>query len=132
MSNITKTDDKITELQNQIKELKIKEQQLEEETKKPSEENTIPLDVCTEIKHQNLAQIIYTENKKKAEASEALLEKFIPKRDMDNVPLLGPNSHLQIDPEYLQQKPIYNQPSDTPVYHSQGANGISWEINDDF
>ena len=127
VSNITKTDDKITELQNQIKELKIKEQQLEEETKKPSEENTIPLDVCTEIKHQNLAQIIYTENKKKAEASEALLEKFIPKRDMDNVPLLGPNSHLQIDAAFLQQKPIYNQPSDTPVYHENKSKHINFK-----
>ena len=46
-------------------------------------------------KNQSIAQIIYAENRKKAKLSHSMLEKYAP----------------------IGELPLYNQPSDTTLYH---------------
>lgn len=93
LQQISKVDREIAKTESFITLLKKQEHELEGNASKPAvksevEENTQP-------KHQSLAQKIYAENRKKAQNAHAKLE------------LLGSKVEW----------PIYNQPSDSPVYH---------------
>ncbi|KAF6215831.1 hypothetical protein GE061_000166 [Apolygus lucorum] len=93
LHGISKVDREITKTELQISTLKRKQQELEEAAKKPeveAEEEEIP-----QPKHHSPAQKIYAENRRKAQEAHGLLKH------------LGPAIQL----------PLYNQPSDTAVYH---------------
>lgn len=103
LQSMEKVDREITQVEQQINNLKKKQTQLEEEAcKQPIElpEEEVPL---PEPKPKSVVQIIYKENKKKAETAAARLAKF-------SVPLPG-------------GKPLYNQPSDLPCYHENLRRG---------
>ncbi|KAL3856873.1 hypothetical protein ACJMK2_011584, partial [Sinanodonta woodiana] len=94
---ISRVDREIGIVEQQIMKLKKKQQQLEEAAARPPEEKPVIPDLpVPETKHlQSIAQIIYAENRKKAEEAHSIFAK------------LGPKIEL----------PLYNQPSDTPIYH---------------
>ncbi|XP_076800276.1 uncharacterized protein LOC143445222 isoform X4 [Clavelina lepadiformis] len=90
-----KVDREITKVESEINRLQKKKTQLEESAKKPPEpEKAESSPQRVEPKHRDLWQIIYAENKKKAEAARSVLDGICPIYDM----------------------PLYNQPSDTKVY----------------
>lgn len=95
IQNMDRVDREITMVEQQISKLKKKQQQLEEEAAKPPEPEKPVSPPPIESKHRSLVQIIYDENRKKAEAAHRILEG------------LGPQLEL----------PLYNQPSDTRQYH---------------
>ncbi|XP_077917236.1 nuclear receptor corepressor 2 isoform X17 [Halichoerus grypus] len=95
IQNMDRVDREITMVEQQISKLKKKQQQLEEEAAKPPEPEKPVSPPPIESKHRSLVQIIYDENRKKAEAAHRILEG------------LGPQVEL----------PLYNQPSDTRQYH---------------
>ncbi|GIY37536.1 nuclear receptor corepressor 1 [Caerostris extrusa] len=85
----------INRLEKEITQIECQDE-LEAEARKPSVAKETVKDVCPfESKQMSIAQIIYSENKNKAEESHAVLEKLGPK--------------VQI--------PMYNQPCDTAVYY---------------
>ncbi|KAM5238869.1 nuclear receptor corepressor 2 isoform 2-T2 [Ctenodactylus gundi] len=95
IQNMDRVDREITMVEQQISKLRKKQQQLEEEAAKPPEPEKPVSPPPIESKHRSLVQIIYDENRKKAEAAHRILEG------------LGPQVEL----------PLYNQPSDTRQYH---------------
>ncbi|XP_069134563.1 nuclear receptor corepressor 1-like [Argopecten irradians] len=98
---ISRVDREISKVEQQILKLQKKQHQIEEETSKPPREKSEAPEISSsETKHQSIAQIIYAENRKKAEEAHSLLSK------------LGPKIEL----------PLYNQPSDTIVYHENRRN----------
>uniref|UniRef100_A0A8C9CFH1 Nuclear receptor corepressor 1 n=1 Tax=Phocoena sinus TaxID=42100 RepID=A0A8C9CFH1_PHOSS len=78
------------------------QQQLEEEAAKPPEPEKPVSPPPVEQKHRSIVQIIYDENRKKAEEAHKIFEG------------LGPKVEL----------PLYNQPSDTKVYHENIKTGV--------
>ncbi|KAK2492591.1 hypothetical protein MC885_004439, partial [Smutsia gigantea] len=80
----------------------IAKQQLEEEAAKPPEPEKPVSPPPVEQKHRSIVQIIYDENRKKAEEAHKIFEG------------LGPKVEL----------PLYNQPSDTKVYHENIKTGV--------
>ncbi|XP_015793204.1 nuclear receptor corepressor 1 [Tetranychus urticae] len=97
LQNIDKIDREISQTETQISELKERKKQLElkavsRDSVKDVREN---VDNSSETRQLSIAQHIYSENRKKARESHATLYKLGPKFDL----------------------PLYNQPSDSPVYH---------------
>lgn len=86
-------DREIAKAESQICIHKKKQAELEEIASKPAIKQEI--EEVSQPKHQSLAQKIYAENRKKAQAAHSLLDSLGPKVDW----------------------PIYNQPSDTSIYH---------------
>lgn len=111
LQQISKVDREIAKTESQIINLKKKEQELEENASKPAVKSEVSSKRCgapsvytrlsfqveedLQPKHQSLAQKIYAENRKKAQNAHAKLDSLGPKVEW----------------------PIYNQPSDTTVYH---------------
>lgn len=93
LQQIGKVDREIAKAESQICILKKKQAELEEIASKPAIKQEV--EEVSQPKHQSLAQKIYAENRKKAQAAHSLLDSLGPKVDW----------------------PIYNQPSDTSVYH---------------
>ncbi|XP_026106456.1 nuclear receptor corepressor 1 isoform X3 [Carassius auratus] len=95
IQSMDRVDREIAKVEQQIFKLKKKQQQLEEEAAKPVEPEKPVTPPPVEHKHRSIVQIIYDENRKKAEEAHKILEG------------LGPKVEL----------PLYNQPSDTKIYH---------------
>ncbi|XP_072446244.1 nuclear receptor corepressor 1 isoform X2 [Chiloscyllium punctatum] len=95
IQSMDRVDREIAKVEQQILKLKKKQQQLEEEAAKPPEPEKPVSPPPVEPKHRSIVQIIYDENRKKAEEAHKILEG------------LGPRVEL----------PLYNQPSDTKIYH---------------
>ncbi|XP_030077994.1 nuclear receptor corepressor 1-like [Microcaecilia unicolor] len=94
IQSMDRVDREIAKVEQQILKLKKKQQQLEEEAAKPPEPEKPVSPPPVEQKHRSIIQIIYDENRKKAEEAHKIFEG------------LGPKVEL----------PLYNQPSDTKVY----------------
>lgn len=96
LNNINRLDKEINQVESQVTKLRKKMHELEVEASKPSVSKEDVKDVCpVESKQMSIAQIIYSENRSKAQESHCYLEKLGPKIEI----------------------PMYNQPSDMAVYH---------------
>uniref|UniRef100_H2YNT3 SANT domain-containing protein n=1 Tax=Ciona savignyi TaxID=51511 RepID=H2YNT3_CIOSA len=90
-----KVDREIAKVESEINRIQKKKTQLEERAKMPPEpEKSASSPQRVEPKHRDLWQVIYAENRKKAEAARSILDGLCPRYDM----------------------PLYNQPCDTDVY----------------
>ena len=94
LSKITKVDREIAKTESQIAKLKKKYQEQEEHANKPLSDTNEDSVEEKQPKNQSIAQIIYAENRKKAKSSHEMLEKYA-----------------------VNELPLYNQPSDTSLYH---------------
>ncbi|KAL3191579.1 hypothetical protein MRX96_059677 [Rhipicephalus microplus] len=94
LSAINRIDREIAQVESQTNKLRKKQQELEAnnpaDSKKDTQE-TAPI----EPKQLSVAQVVYSENRKKAQLAHATLDNLGPKVDL----------------------PMYNQPSDTAIYH---------------
>uniref|UniRef100_H2NSU7 Nuclear receptor corepressor 1 n=1 Tax=Pongo abelii TaxID=9601 RepID=H2NSU7_PONAB len=102
IQNTDRVDREIAKVEQKILKLKKKQQQLEEEAAKPPEPEKPVSPPPVEQKHRSIVQIIYDENRKKAEEAHKIFEGFGPKVEL----------------------PLYNQPSDTKVYHENIKTGV--------
>uniref|UniRef100_A0A1B6DW30 Nuclear receptor corepressor 1 n=1 Tax=Clastoptera arizonana TaxID=38151 RepID=A0A1B6DW30_9HEMI len=105
LQQISKVDREISKTETAISKLRKKQQDLvdaatQPDNSKEEEENAM----AQQPKHQSPAQKIYAENRKKAQKAHTLLEK------------LGPKVEL----------PLYNQPSDTAVYHDNKRRHVAF------
>ncbi|XP_022086194.1 nuclear receptor corepressor 1-like isoform X2 [Acanthaster planci] len=96
IQSMERVDREIAKVDSQISKLKKKQQELEERAAKPpqTDKPESPGSLIPEPKQQNLIQVIYAENRRKAEAAHKMLAN------------LGPGNDL----------PMYNQPSDSEQY----------------
>ncbi|XP_041350209.1 uncharacterized protein LOC121369305 isoform X2 [Gigantopelta aegis] len=93
---ITRVEREISQVEQQIKNLKKKQQQLEDQQLKPQEQKQDATEMNnSDPKPQSIAQVIYAENRRKAAEAHKMLDTLGPKVDM----------------------PLYHQPSDAPIYH---------------
>ena len=96
LMKIAKVDREIMVAESQIAKLKKKYREQEETAKQPmsdsNEEEEKP-------KNQSIAQVIYAENRRKAQSSHSMLDKY------------------SLDKYAVNELPLYNQPSDTDLYH---------------
>ncbi|XP_047470502.1 uncharacterized protein LOC125026244 [Penaeus chinensis] len=97
LKRIEKVDRDIAKAESSIAKLRKKEGELEAAAQKGEGGKTEEEDT-KEPKHQSLAQIIYADNRKKAEESHTILDKLMPPTE---------------EPSVL---PLYHQPTDTEVY----------------
>lgn len=103
LQQIGKVDREIAKAESQICIHKKKQAELEEIASKPAIKQEV--EEVLQPKHQSLAQKIYAENRKKAQAAHALLDSLGAKVDW----------------------PIYNQPSDTSVYHENKRKHLTFK-----
>lgn len=96
-------DREIAKAESQISILKKKQHELEEIASKPTVKPEV--EEVAQPKHQSLAQKIYAENRKRAQTAHAELDQ------------LGPKVYW----------PIYNQPSDTDVYHENKRKHVDFK-----
>uniref|UniRef100_A0A674IDW5 Nuclear receptor corepressor 1 n=1 Tax=Terrapene triunguis TaxID=2587831 RepID=A0A674IDW5_9SAUR len=96
IQSMDRVDREIAKVEQQILKLKKKQQQLEEEAAKPPEPERPVSPPPVEQKHRSIVQIIYDENR------VSLLPRF---------------GWLSMIIYNLTHCPLYNQPSDTKVYH---------------
>ncbi|XP_064424202.1 nuclear receptor corepressor 2 isoform X1 [Latimeria chalumnae] len=82
IQNMDRVDREITMVEQQIIKLKKKQQQLEEEAAKPPEPEKPISPPPSEAKHRSLVQIIYDENRRKAEAAHRILEGLGPQVEL--------------------------------------------------
>jgi hypothetical protein len=100
LTKITKVDREIAKTESQIAKLKKKYQEQEEHANKPLSDSHDEDSVVEEKpKNQSIAQVIYAENRKKAKLSHEMLDKYA-----------------------VNELPLYNQPSDTSLYHENKRN----------
>ena len=101
LMKIAKVDREIMVAESQIAKLKKKYREQEETAKQPmsdsNEEEEKP-------KNQSIAQVIYAENRRKAQSSHSMLDKY------------------SLDKYAVNELPLYNQPSDTTLYHKNKRN----------
>ncbi|KAK3745339.1 hypothetical protein QZH41_018902 [Actinostola sp. cb2023] len=97
IQSMEKLDRDITQTDQQILNLKKKQQLLEEEAAKVSVEPPREPSPPPEPKVKSLVQTIYEDNRRKAQSAHAQLSK--------------------LDFPLPDGKPLYNQPSDLPIYH---------------
>lgn len=94
MQQLARLDREIAKTESQIAKLKKKKVELEEAATQPERDLEEPA-AAPESMNRSLPHIIYADNRKKAQEAHQILSK------------LGPKVEL----------PLYNQPSDTSVYH---------------
>ncbi|VEN61016.1 unnamed protein product [Callosobruchus maculatus] len=103
IQQIGKVDREIAKAESQIAILKKKQAELEEIANKPAVKSEVQEDAVP--KHQSLPQKIYADNRKKAQ-----------------------NAHAQLDPLGPKVEwPLYNQPSDAPVYHENKRRHVAFK-----
>ncbi|XP_038673666.1 nuclear receptor corepressor 2-like [Scyliorhinus canicula] len=95
IQSMDRVDREIGRTEQQITNLRKKQEQLEAEAAKPAEAVNPASPPHIEQRHSSIVQIIYNENRRRAEAAHRTLQG------------LGPRVEL----------PLYNQPSDTKQYH---------------
>ncbi|XP_049519814.1 uncharacterized protein LOC119446052 isoform X4 [Dermacentor silvarum] len=94
LNAINRLDREIAQVESQTNKLRKKQQELEANNpadSKKDAQDTAPI----EPKQLSVAQVVYSENRKKAQLAHAALDNLGPKVDL----------------------PMYNQPSDTAIYH---------------
>uniref|UniRef100_A0ABM0M4V2 Nuclear receptor corepressor 1-like n=1 Tax=Saccoglossus kowalevskii TaxID=10224 RepID=A0ABM0M4V2_SACKO len=96
LQSMEKVDREIAKVESQINNLKKKQHELEENATRPAdpEKSPSPEPIPHETKHQSVVQIIYAENRRKAEEAHNMLAHLGPKIEF----------------------PMYNQPSDSAQY----------------
>ncbi|XP_076364606.1 uncharacterized protein LOC143253915 isoform X2 [Tachypleus tridentatus] len=93
---INRLDREIAQVESQMTNLRKKQQELILEASKPTDTEQDVQETSTfEPKQLSMAQLIYSANRKKAQQAHSVLEKLGPKLEL----------------------PLYNQPSDTVVFH---------------
>ncbi|XP_076131486.1 nuclear receptor corepressor 1 isoform X1 [Alosa pseudoharengus] len=110
IQSMDRVDREIAKVEQQIFKLKKKQQQLEQEAAKPVEPEKPVSPPPVEHKHRSIVQIIYDENRVGALGTPVSLLHTTPKKAEEAHKIfegLGPKVEL----------PLYNQPSDTKVYH---------------
>ncbi|XP_022250100.1 nuclear receptor corepressor 1-like isoform X2 [Limulus polyphemus] len=96
LQSINRINREIVQLDQQVTNLQKKQHQLEREASQPSDSSDISQETSvSELKQLSRAQLIYSDNKNKARKAQNFMEHLGPKIDL----------------------PLYNQPSDTAVYH---------------
>lgn len=97
LKHIEQVDREIAKAESSIAKLRKKEGELEVAAQK-GDGAKAEEDDAKEPRHHSIAQIIYAENRKKAEESHNVLDKLMPPTDVPSV------------------LPLYHQPTDTEVY----------------
>uniref|UniRef100_A0A8C3QLJ1 Nuclear receptor corepressor 1 n=1 Tax=Cyanoderma ruficeps TaxID=181631 RepID=A0A8C3QLJ1_9PASS len=82
IQSMDRVDREIAKVEQQILKLKKKQQQLEEEAAKPPEPERPVSPPPVEQKHRSIVQIIYDENRKKAEEAHKIFEGLGPKVEL--------------------------------------------------
>nr|XP_022902723.1 uncharacterized protein LOC111415336 [Onthophagus taurus] len=103
LQQISRVDRQISKAESEIIKLREKQTELEESAKKPKGKQKVEEE--TQQKHQSLAQQIYAENRRKAQNAHSKLDALGPKADW----------------------PMYNQPSDAPVYHENKRKNVAFK-----
>lgn len=80
-----RVDREIAKVEQQILKLKKKQQQLEEEAAKPPEPEKPVSPPPVEQKHRSIVQIIYDENRKKAEEAHKILKVLAQKLNCHSI-----------------------------------------------